>query len=272
VKVSRFPIARMTHWLLTHWLRRWPVVLAMLVLALGLTGCVEYDVGIHFDNPHRGAIVQRLQINDRLRGLSEGAVQEWVGTLERRSRSVGGSVRREADQVLITIPFGSAMELETKFNRFFAATTDPAASPDLPAIESHLTVNHSNFLLLEHDRLRYDLDLRSLGVSSSSGSLLLSPGALIDLGFRLETPWGARSLQSATTLRPEAGQPGLTWNLIPGQVNHLEAVFWLPSPLGIGAMAIVILVVVGRYLKYPQASQGHTDPLLDRQPDRQSAP
>ena len=260
MKVSLSPITK-----LAGRLQGWRRVLILLVLSLVLTGCVDYSVGIRFDNPHRGAIMQRLQLSDRLRGFSDAAVQDWVGTLERRSRLVGGAVKREADQVLITIPFGNAMELEDKFNQFFATAADPAASPDLPAIESHLTVNHSNFLLLERDRLRYDLDLRSLGVSSSGGSLLLSPGSLIDLGFRLETPWGGRSVKAAGNLPPEAGRPGLIWNLVPGQVNHLEAIFWLPSPLGIGVLAIVVLVVVGSYLKYPQSSQSKTNSLLDRQ-------
>lgn len=250
-------------------LRRWPSVLVMLVMLLGLTGCVEYDVGIHFDNPHRGTIVQHLQISDRLRSFSDGAVQQWVKTLERRSRSVGGAVQRSADELRITIPFGSAMELQTKFNRFFttADPSDRSATPlDLPEIESHLTVDHSNFLLLERDRLRYDLDLRSLGVSSSGGSLLLSPASLVDLAFRLETPWGARSVKTANALLPEKTGQGLTWSLVPGEVNHLEAVFWLPSPLGIGAIMIVLLVLAGRYLKYPQPQPAPTNP------DPQTAP
>ena len=251
-------------------LHRWRMMVTMLVLSLWLTGCVEYDVGVHFDNPHRGAIVQRLHIGDRLRSFSDAAARQWVETLERRSRLVGGSVQRASDQVLITIPFGNAMELETKFNQFFAAAADPAANSDLPEVSSHLTVSHSNFLLLERDRLRYDLDLRSLGVSSPGGSLLLSPG-LIDLGFRLETPWGARSVKTANALLPEP-EPGLTWKLIPGQVNHLEAVFWLPSPLGIGTIAIVLLVLAGRYLKYPQSSQSKLDSVPGVQPDRQIAP
>jgi hypothetical protein len=40
------------------------------------------------------------------------------------------------------------------------------------------------------------------------------------------------------------------WTLKPGQLNHLEAVFWLPSPLGIGTLVIVLLVLGGFYLKY----------------------
>ncbi|HEY9909774.1 MAG TPA: DUF3153 domain-containing protein [Thermosynechococcaceae cyanobacterium] len=236
-----------------QWLRQWRGVLLVL-LSLVLSGCVQSDLSIHFDNPHRGAIVQRLQVSDRFRSLSEATVQQWTKAAEQQARSLGGSVQRSADHdLLITIPFGNATELETKFNRFFAA--NPAASLEIPEIESHLSVSHSNFLLLERDRLRYDLDLRSLGVSSTEGNLLISSGALVDLAFRLETPWGARSTKNPSVLQPEKSSKDLTWNLIPGEINHIEAVFWLPSPLGIGTMIIVLLVLGGRYLKYPQSHQ-----------------
>ncbi|MEO1187340.1 MAG: DUF3153 domain-containing protein, partial [Cyanobacteria bacterium J06636_27] len=33
-------------------------------------------------------------------------------------------------------------------------------------------------------------------------------------------------------------------------LNHLEAVFWLPSPIGIGTLLIVLFVVLGFYLRY----------------------
>jgi hypothetical protein len=42
----------------------------------------------------------------------------------------------------------------------------------------------------------------------------------------------------------------LTWKLQPGKQNHLEAIFWIPSPIGIGAVAIAILVGIGFWLKY----------------------
>ncbi len=118
-------------------------------------------------------------------------------------------------------------------------------------------------MLIERNRLRYDLDLRSLGVLSSDGNVLISPGSLISLEFRLKTPWGARSVASDKTipqLRQEGGE--LIWQLVPGEVNHLEAVFWLPSPLGIGTLVIVFLVLLGTYLKYPRSFTADLSQLL----------
>ena len=42
------------------------------------------------------------------------------------------------------------------------------------------------------------------------------------------------------------------WQLKPGELNHLDAIFWLPNPLGIGAILIILISCGGYYLKYRQ--------------------
>jgi len=259
-------------WIATQfWQRSRRLVLGLLAMLL-LTGCVDYDVGIRFDTPNRGAIVQHIQLGDRLRGLSGETAQQWLETLEQRGRQLGGRVERLPEQdIILTIPFSNAADLETKFNQFFSpSNAQPlvrTTSLDaLPEIQSHLTVRRNNLLLLERNSLRYDLDLRSLGVSSASGQVVLSPTRLFDLEFRLDTPWGARSGNAPESLRPTRTENGtqLVWSLVPGELNHLEAVFWLPSPLGIGALVIGLLVLGGSYLKYPRspnAVPAETEPL-----------
>jgi hypothetical protein len=110
-----------------------------------------------------------------------------------------------------------------------------------------------NFFLVQRNKLSYDLDLRSLGVVSTKGNVIVSPSSLLDLQFSLETPWGARGVEkAANAIQPQVYENGhqLVWILQPGQVNHIEAVFWLPSPLGVGTLVIVLLVLGGFYLKY----------------------
>ncbi len=97
------------------------------------------------------------------------------------------------------------------------------------------------------------LDLRSLSLLSSNGSLLVSPGGLLELDFSLNTPWGAQSMETvAGAIVPESYQEGkqLVWKLKPGEINYLEAVFWIPSPVGIGAVIIALFVAAGISLKY----------------------
>jgi len=239
-------------------LGRFRVVWMMLLASLLLSGCVQYDVGINFESPNRGEIVQHIKLGDRLTSLSGATAQQWLDTVEQRTRRLGGRIRRSSNQeVAVTIPFSSGADLNTKFNEFLNPSPKKGAAkraePVLPEIKSDFHLSQSNFLLLLRNRLSYTLDLRSLGVTSANGDLLVSPSSLLDLEFRLNTPWGARSIDTAANaVSAERRQQGheLVWMLQPGQVNHLEAVFWLPSPLGIGTVVIVLLVLGGWYLKY----------------------
>jgi hypothetical protein len=123
-------------------------------------------------------------------------------------------------------------------------------SSDLPKIESNLLLFQNNFLLLVRNRLVYDLDLRSLALISNNGNVLTNTASILDLDFSLKTPWVARNIQSANSLSPERQPNQLVWQLTPGELNHIEAVFWLPSPLGIGALLIILFVWGGFYLRY----------------------
>lgn len=240
---------------IARFVKPWRSLLLLPLISLLLSGCIDSDIGIRFKSPSQGEIVQHLQVAERLRSFSDTAVQQWVETLDRQARSLGGRLERQQNQTwVVKVPFSDAEDLETKFNQFFSPTENVKQSAaltgtDLPEIESHLTMNRNNLFLIERNRLRYDVDLRSLGVASSSGNVLLSPGALIDLEFRLEAPWGSRPLASATSPVIQNSGNQLVWKLVPGELNHLEAIFWMPSPLGIGTVVIVLLVLGGMYLK-----------------------
>ncbi len=246
-------------------LQRLRAIALLVVASLLLSGCVDYDLGIHVASPSQGEIIQHLQIGDRLRSLGDSTVRQWTNLIEQSTRSLGGRVERRPNQELwVTIPFGDAKDLETKFNRFFSPTDiTPAQASllrDLPELQSHLTVHRSNLLLLERNRIQYDLDLRSLGVST--GSVLLSPAALVNLEFRLSAPWGARSL-SPLPVRREGDQ--LIWTLTPGAENHVDAAFWMPNAIGIGAGLILALVIAGQYLKAQYFKQS-TQPAVSISP------
>ncbi len=235
-----------------------PFVFCLLTL---VTGCVQYDVGVNFESQTRGEIVQHIKLGERLTSFSSETVAEWLKSVERRVRLLDGKTKRlSPTEVLVRIPFNNGAELEDKFNQFYNPIAPTAksrvASPletDLPKFESHLNVKQNNLLLVLRNRLSLELDLRSLSLLSSNGSLLLSPGGLLELEFRLNTPWGAESIETvAGALVPESYQQGkqLVWKLKPGEVNYLEAIFWIPSPVGIGALIIALFVAAGIALKY----------------------
>lgn len=231
----------------------WLVALA----SLFLTGCVKYDVGVNFNSSNYGTLVQHIRLGEKLTSFSGDSVYEWLNSIERRTRKLEGRTKRiSKEEVVVSIPFSNGQELQTKFNEFFnpnvkQKTKSSETESDLPKIESNLLVFQNNFLLLVRNRLIYDLDLRSLALISNNGNVLANAGSILDLDFNLQTPWGAKSIQQTeNAVLPERDGKQLTWHLIPGELNHIEVVFWLPSPLGIGALIIIFFIWGGLYLRY----------------------
>ncbi len=236
---------------------RWHKVVILLVIALMTSGCVNYEVGVNFDSPNRGAIVQNIRLNDRLMSFSSGAAQTWLTSIEARVRRLQGKTRRLSNQeILVTIPFNNGQDLQKKFNVFFSSEPDKKSQSkktvELPNFTSKLSLRQANFLLLERTKFSYDVDLRSLGLTASDGSVLVDPSSIINLEFKLNTPWGARSIaKKSIPARREGHQ--LVWTLQPGQNNHLEAAFWMPNSLGIATLFVIAIVGVGVYLKNQQS-------------------
>lgn len=231
----------------------------MLLAALLLSGCVQYDVGVNFASPHRGEIVQHIKLGERLTSFSGESATQWLSSIEERARQLQGKVKRiSAEEITVKIPFNNGAELEEKFNEFFNPVSQkkPAAadvSEELPKIASKLDLQQNNLLLLLRNHLSYDLDLRSLSLIANNSNVLVSPGSLFDLEFRLNTPWGSRNIEKAeNAIAPENNQnrQQTVWKLQPGQLNHVEAVFWMPNPIGIGAVIIALLVAGGIFLRY----------------------
>lgn len=237
---------------------RWRIIWLLLLAALLLSGCVRYDVGIQFDSQTHGQIVQHIKLQEKLTAFSNETGDAWLASIEKRSRELQGKTKRISPQeITVTIPFNNGKELEEKFNQFFNPVerkkSAPSLAEDLPEIKSEMRVKQNNLILVLRNRISYDLDLRSLGVISANGNVLLSPGAILELDFALNTPWGAKSINTAPgAIIPARYLDGhqLVWTLQAGQLNHVEAIFWVPSPIGIGAVAIALLIAAGGFLRY----------------------
>ena len=249
-------------------MKRFLPLLLVGVALLGLAGCVRYDLGIHYFSQTRGEIVQRVQLGESVTRFNGAIARQWLTRLEQRTRQVGGQTQqRSPDEITLRIPFYNGADLAEKFNQFFqpmvldagvAATDDPleladptleAPTASFPDILSQLSVQEQNFLLVQRNRIRYDLDVRSLALLSANGTVLVGPGALLELDFSLDTPWGATTLQASDPSRGASQGQHLTWALKTTEPTHIEAVFWVPSPLGIGTAIIALLVLLGVALK-----------------------
>ncbi|NJN61628.1 MAG: DUF3153 domain-containing protein [Coleofasciculaceae cyanobacterium RL_1_1] len=140
------------------WWRDWSRVLALIVLALSVSGCVDYDIGIDFRSQTEGAIVQHVRVADRLSALDRDTVRSWTDSLTRRAKDLGGHVRQRRDGNLdVTIPFINGDDLAEKFDQFFGATetelfvvpeANPASGDEPPQVTSNLSIVQHNFCSL----------------------------------------------------------------------------------------------------------------------------
>lgn len=227
-------------------------------LLMSLTGCVRYDVGINFNSPHHGEIVEQIKIGQQLDNIDHSDLKKWLNSIESRAYELQGKVKKSnPEELSIAIPFNNGKELTTKFNKLFHSTipNSPAMAteeiPELLKLDSQIGLRQNNLVFLERNTLEMIVDLRALDILAHQGKIDVESDRLIDLEFRLNTPWIAHAVLGEDNLQP-IPDPGkqLVWHLQPGKINHLKAVFWLPSPIGIGAAVIILLMIVGFYLKY----------------------
>lgn len=229
-----------------------PIMIGLLSF---LSGCVRYDVSLNFSQQHRGEIVQHIHLAEQLTNLSQTEADKWIESLEKRAKKLRGKAKRISPQeIIVTIPFGNGKELTKKFNQFFNPTNSKIVeslqedNPDLLNLKAKMSLKQSNWLFLENNRLNLEVDLRALGVLSNQGNIIVSPGSLVDLDFVLNAPLGLKNIVSDASVSQEVNQ--LIWDLKPGQINRIEASFWVPSYLGIGTVGIILLMLMGFYLKY----------------------
>jgi Protein of unknown function (DUF3153) len=226
--------------------RKLTICCCSIVIAFALSGCVKYETGINFYSLNDGEIVERIQLGDRLNSFSQTAVRSWLDSIESRTKQAQGRIERSSERDFqVIIPFHNVHDLTTKINRYF--NPDSPNSDNKSQLSSHLHVHQNNFLFVVRNHLTYDIDLRSLAANINDRNLTNS----IDLDFSLSSPWGVKSSEQGMS-QAGSNDRQISWQLQPGQLNHIEAIFWLPNLLGIGSVIIILLSLGGYYLKYRQ--------------------
>lgn len=218
--------------------------LSLLVWILFLSGCLNYDLDIQFASQTHGQFVQQLH----WRGgtpASDHDLKQWLTVLSDRAESVGGKTRSLGNEGFeIIVPFNNGQELEAKFNRFFAPTeaSMPFTLPGGDPIQASLSLRQGNWLFAVYNHATLQLDLTSVPNLDDTRLPLLQNQQFLAGHVVLEAPW-VRS-------RSGALEPAQRWSLEPGKLNEIEADFWVPSPIGIGAVAIALFVGLGYGVKY----------------------
>jgi hypothetical protein len=224
------------------------------LVAIALSGCVKYDTGINFRGFNDGEIVQHLQLDDRLNSFNPQAVTAWIDSIEVRTRQAQGRLTRLSDREFeIAIPFASTQELVTKTNRFFNPM--PSANNGTASkFSAHLQIEQSNWLAIVKNHLIFDVDLRGIAPPNTDAKVAIAANSFVDLKFVIQSPWGVQTNDLSTSpnfVKTTQGNQ-TTWQLQPGQIERIDTVFWLPNPLGIGAIVIMLISMFGYYLKYRQ--------------------
>lgn len=234
-------------------LQRFRTVALVACLALLLSGCVKYDVGVTFDSQHSGEIVQTVKLGDRLSALNGSSARQWLDNLESRARKLNGKAKRVSRQELqVKIPFTTGKDFRAKFNQFFQAMGNPdvgADTGDGADIAASLSFQQANFLLGERNHLVLDVDLQSLGIMSDDETIVVNPGSLLDLEFRLNGVAAASKQKGPDAVQGQKVPGGMVWQLNPGQLNHIEATFWMPSKLGLSALGLIGVIAASIYFK-----------------------
>ena len=180
---------------------------------------MDYNLGIQFESPNAGQLTHRI----RLENYTNPTAQAFLQQVRQQTERVQGSLRSISPQEsLVTIPFHTATELEQLFNRFFQTDRGNASASDLPTVVSNMTIDQGNWLLFEHDRLTFDVDLSAFGLQGTES--FADPGTLFNLTMAVNNR---------------------TWDLYSGKKNHIVTDLWMPMPLGWGTVAIGLLVSLG---------------------------
>jgi Protein of unknown function (DUF3153) len=251
VIITTAKLVRLTDWFLSLINRRLTILFC--TIAIGLSGCVKYDTGVNFSSLNYGEIVEHIQLGEQLNSFNQKAVQTWIASIEQRTKQAEGQITRVSDREFkVIIPFNNAQELVAKIDRYFNPT--PVDQEDKSKFNAHMQINQSNFLLAVRNQMIYDIDLRSLSLKSSDPQAAMAAQNFVNLDFSLQSPWGVKNSDAPGNIVgvkvPNKKQ--VHWQLKPGELNHLDAIFWLPNPLGIGAILIILISGGGYYLKYRQ--------------------
>ncbi|MEM9006855.1 MAG: DUF3153 domain-containing protein [Cyanobacteria bacterium P01_F01_bin.86] len=227
---------------------RWMKACLRGILLLGLvllTGCLQYDLDLQFDSQTHGQFEQHLH----WRGSAiapQDKLDPWLQILTERTEAVGGRLRFLADDELaITVPFNNGRDLEARFNQFFNLSAEklPFTLPSGEPIQAELSLQQGNWILAIANHISLRIDLTMVPDLAATGLPVLKTAQLLEGRITITTPWGV--LSPIPEMLPEE-----TWLLTAGEVNQFEADFWVPSPIGIGALAIALLIAIGYGFKY----------------------
>ncbi|MFM7653517.1 MAG: DUF3153 domain-containing protein [Vulcanococcus sp.] len=226
------------------------VAIALLLLTALLGGCVQLETDVRLPAPGR------LQISQTSLSTT-GRPLPWQRQLAEALRGTPLRVSADAGRQTLTSPVLPAQEALALW-RTSLETGARLAGQTLPAPQ--LRLNERNWLLGVRQELQIELDLRQLeALPGLSLRLDLEP-------LRSRAVRRAEPLPAVALLRRSLGHgsapPRLRWTLQPGAINRLEIACWRWSRLGLGGLAVALLLVLVSVLQRLRLAAGFGLPQL----------
>ncbi|BAQ66419.1 DUF3153 domain-containing protein [Geminocystis sp. NIES-3709] len=234
-------------------------ILLFLCLIITLTGCVRYDVDVSFPHANSGTMIQHIKLGEQLTSFSETEGNIWLKNIENQAKDLQGKIKRiSKEELVVAIPFNNGQELAEKFNQFFVPSISEKSrkklaqndSISLLDLNAKMSIEQNNLLLFERNTLNFKADLTPLGVIANDGTIIISSGDLIDLQIQFDFPWGAKLITNDYPKWEKLPNNQYKIALEAGQINEVQAIFWLPNYVGFGTVSIVLFILLGYYLKY----------------------
>ena len=205
-------------------------LIAIAALSLCLSGCVDYELGIQFDSQTHGSLVQTLHLDDQFVALNSEVRKQWLEVFIQEAKTFSGKATSLEDGTLqVKIDFNNGADLVKKFNQLFAADGLMTQVPGAPPLLAHVDLTQKNWGVVLQNHLQAEIDLRELTADSAIGN-----GGALDRWRTLDLSFQIDSMADSSH-----------WDLQPGQLNTIDATFWIPSPIGIGAVVITLLCAGG---------------------------
>ena len=222
------------------------VAIALLLITVLLGGCVQLETTIQLPSPGR------LQISQTSLSAT-GQPLPWQQQLAVALRQTPLRITADHGRQTLTAPVLPAADALALLG---SSLQDAARLAGVSLPEPQLSLKERNWLLGVRQQLVIELDLRQLqplpGLSLTVQLEPMRPRAL-----RLAEP-----LPAVASVSGRAQTPRLRWSLQPGARNRLQLSCWRWSRLGLGGLAIALLLVMVSVLQRLRLAAGFGLPQL----------
>jgi hypothetical protein len=222
------------------------VAIALLLITVLLGGCVQLETTIQLPSPGR------LQISQTSLSAT-GQPLPWQQQLAVALRQTPLRITADHGRQILTAPVLPAADALALLG---SSLQDAARLAGVSLPEPQLSLQERNWLLGVRQQLVIELDLRQLqplpGLSLTVQLEPMRPRAV-----RLAEP-----LPAVASVSGRVQTPRLRWSLQPGALNRLQLSCWRWSRLGLGGLAIALLLVMVSVLQRLRLAAGFGLPQL----------